>query len=41
MFQTTAFSGHKVTSVKQFQVEDYEALLKKRHSALRSTTRKR
>ena len=30
MFQTTAFSGHKVTSVKQFQVEDYEALLKRK-----------
>ena len=30
MFQTTAFSGHKVTSVKQFQAEDYEALLKKK-----------
>ncbi|CAH3187833.1 unnamed protein product [Porites evermanni] len=30
MFQTTAFSGHKVTSVKQFQVQDYEALLKKK-----------
>ena len=30
MFQTTAFSGHKVTSVKQFQVEDYEALLNRK-----------
>ena len=30
MFQTTAFSGHKVTPVKQFQVEDYEALLKRK-----------
>ena len=30
MFQTTAFSGQKVTSVKQFQVEDYEALLKRK-----------
>ena len=30
IFQTTAFSGHKVTSVKQFQVEDYEALLKRK-----------
>ena len=29
LFQTAAFQGHKVTPVKQFQVDDYEALLKR------------
>ena len=29
LFQTAAFEGHKVTPVKQFQVQDYEALLKR------------
>ena len=28
VFKTAAFQGHKVTPVKQFQAEDYEALLK-------------
>ena len=28
LFQAAAFEGHKVTPVKQFQVQDYEALLK-------------
>ena len=30
LFKTTAFQGHKVTPVKQFQAEDYEALLKRK-----------
>jgi len=30
LFQVAAFEGHKVTQVKQFQVQDYEALLKRR-----------
>ena len=29
VFQAAAFEGHKVTPVKQFQVHDYEALLKR------------
>ncbi|XP_078376557.1 E3 ubiquitin-protein ligase TRIM45-like [Oculina patagonica] len=29
LFRTAAFEGHKVTPVKQFQPEDYEALLKR------------
>ena len=29
VFQAAAFEGHKVTPVKQFQVQDYEALLKR------------
>ena len=29
LFQEIAFQGHKVTAVKQFQVVDYEALLKR------------
>ena len=29
LFQVAAFEGHKVTPVKQFQVQDYEALLKR------------
>ena len=29
LFQAAAFEGHKVTPVKQFQVQDYEALLKR------------
>ena len=29
LFRDTAFAGHKVTPVKQFQAEDYEALLKR------------
>ena len=29
VFQVAAFEGHKVTPVKQFQVQDYEALLKR------------
>ena len=30
VFRDTAFAGHKVTKVKQFQAEDYEALLKRK-----------
>ena len=30
LFQAAVFEGHKVTPVKQFQVQDYEALLKRR-----------
>ena len=30
VFRDTAFAGHKVTPVKQFQAEDYEALLKRK-----------
>ena len=30
LFRDTAFAGHKVTPVKQFQAEDYEALLKRK-----------
>ena len=30
VFQAVAFEGHKVTPVKQFQVQDYEALLRRR-----------
>ena len=30
LFRDAAFSGHKVTPVKQFQEEDYEALLKRK-----------
>ena len=30
MFRDVAFAGHKVTKVKQFQAEDYEALLKRK-----------
>ena len=30
MFRDAAFAGHKVTKVKQFQAEDYEALLKRK-----------
>ena len=30
LFQESAFQGHKVTAVKQFQAVDYEALLKRR-----------
>ena len=30
VFKTAAFQGHKVTPVKQFQAEDYEALLKRK-----------
>ena len=29
VFQAAAFAGHKVTPVKQFQVQDYDALLKR------------
>ena len=29
LFRESAFQGHKVTAVKQFQAEDYEALLKR------------
>ena len=29
LFQAAAFEGHKVTPVKQFQAQDYEALLKR------------
>ena len=29
VFKTAAFEGHKVTPVKQFQAEDYEAILKR------------
>lgn len=29
LFRTAAFEGHKVTPVRQFQPEDYEALLKR------------
>ena len=29
LFKTVAFEGHKVTPVKQFQAEDYEAILKR------------
>ena len=29
LFQAVAFEGHKVTPVKQFQVQDYEALLRR------------
>ena len=29
LFRNAAFEGHKVTPVKQFQLEDYEALLKR------------
>ena len=29
-FRDIAFAGHKVTPVKQFQAEDYEALLKRK-----------
>ena len=30
VFREAAFAGHKVTKVKQFQAEDYEALLKRK-----------
>ena len=30
LFRDAAFAGHKVTPVKQFQAEDYEALLKRK-----------
>ena len=30
VFRDAAFAGHKVTKVKQFQAEDYEALLKRK-----------
>ena len=30
LFKAVAFKGHKVTPVKQFQAEDYEALLKRK-----------
>ena len=30
LFRDAAFAGHKVTKVKQFQAEDYEALLKRK-----------
>ena len=30
LFKTAAFEGHKVTPVKQFQAEDYEALLQRK-----------